>query len=784
MSEVSGPPDQKGLKPVMRVPEISKHDQKPDDRKPPEQQEQQSAKPPERQAQLTRDPAVSLSASVGHIALGENIEGSIISIDADGRPILITPEATFALTPDAGLQAGDTINLNVVTTDHKLKAELTIRNGKPEIPPILLTMTLVSVKHIEQTTTATPQTEDHYLNEKTGAYIPPATAPVNNPAIPQTSLSSGVYNPTLRQEPTTVAVQSTDKDINMLPKPLINKKEITENIISKTKQPPDPTMVQSSTSDMATLLVTQQVSVPGPAPVLQPEKEPAAKMGVTAQKSKADGANVSQQKGEAKVASPKAVVSSQQARYYPSPNLQKTSPQPTPQAKEHALEKSAEPAVSQPTIAATSEQMEKTVATTEGSQPTTATVLTTATHKPDESVAISNPPIITATFIPGKQAQAILAKANIPSVDIVDKVDIILRAKQNQDPPQALEVKIISVYEISNRENTDDNKIKPPVPNTKENTADPITETKKESRAFHVETSGGAIEFSLHDGQSAPKENEPITLFVALPEATPALNQTMTLPGKTKALSLLSQGLKGWPALQKTHELITTEKQGTAIPLTTMQQISQTLTSRTANGGARLTNSLLFMLAALKQGNASNWLGPQVEKYLQQSNQQPLIDMLKQDITRFAGLINQPAVTSEWQPMVLPLAADDNSILMALLVRPEHPPHSDKEGNNSDQGAPDEKVGPTRFIIEVHFSNIGDIQLDGFIKEKNFDLKFRSITPLAEQFKNDIRSLFSSSLDANGFNGSITFYDMPSFPVDVADIINDVEPVAHSMQNV
>ena len=150
MSEVGGPPESKGLKPVLRVPEIRRREQKPEDQKQPHQQDQPTAKQSDTATGLSRDPAVSLSASMGHIEIGENIAGSILSIDADGRPILITEEATFALTPDVGLKEGDSITLNVVTTDHKLKAELTVRNGNPEDPAPLVATGLLNGRILDE----------------------------------------------------------------------------------------------------------------------------------------------------------------------------------------------------------------------------------------------------------------------------------------------------------------------------------------------------------------------------------------------------------------------------------------------------------------------------------------------------------------------------------------------------------------------------------------------------------------------------------------------------------
>ena len=766
MSEVTGPP--KDLKPVLRVPEITKHDQKPDDQKPPQGQDQPVSKQSKEGTHLSRDPAVSLSASMGHIALGENIAGSITTIDADGRPILITDEATFALTPDVGLKEGDSITLNIVTTDHKLKAELIIRNGTPEDPPVLLTMTLVSVKHITQGTIKAPETEPRYIDSETGAYIPPSATPSVTQETPQTSLSSGIY-----QQSTTLDVSAAKERLTKETGALLPKDQslLKDKITFETKQPSDPTMVQASATDMAALLATQQSNAPKPEPTLKVDARPGSPMPAQPVVSKAD----SQSKVE--TADVKGTPKSTPVQ---TDNIQSTQKPASPDGAPLKVDTRPPHVPTRPASPEASGTAPDT-ASKAGGKPTTVPVDNSAPLAPQPTAAIiseakTEQVLLPAQFIPNSEAQALLQKASISVVGPKADINIALRAKLVTDPPNTVEAKILSTQAH-------------PAPAAEkiqagENSGQVIKdtlETSEKPRQYTIVTSAGTVELSLSEDRAPPAQDSVISIIPA------AVIDIMPIQGKSvqtaalSPLSLLTKGMKKWPALRQVHTLLSDENTQNTIGVAAGQQLSQALAGRTAAGGAKLTNSLLFMLSALKQGNTSNWLGPQIENYLTQANQKPLLDILKQDIMRFANLINRPA-GGEWQPIVLPLAADDNSPLMALLIRPEQQ-HQEPSGQKKSEDDEKEQEDPTRFILEVHLSALGAIQLDGFIKGKTFDIKFKSHTALAEPMKNDIRGLFSTALDASGYNGSITFSDMPVFSVNVENIINKAEPLPHESRN-
>lgn len=78
----------------------------------------------------------------------------------------------------------------------------------------------------------------------------------------------------------------------------------------------------------------------------------------------------------------------------------------------------------------------------------------------------------------------------------------------------------------------------------------------------------------------------------------------------------------------------------------------------------------------------------------------------------------------------------------------------------------------THFVIEAELSSLGNIQLDGTITQStngtstplHFDLTFRSHSPLSEEMKHDIYSIFETAQAVSGFSGYLHYDVQEQFP--------------------
>lgn len=64
-----------------------------------------------------------------------------------------------------------------------------------------------------------------------------------------------------------------------------------------------------------------------------------------------------------------------------------------------------------------------------------------------------------------------------------------------------------------------------------------------------------------------------------------------------------------------------------------------------------------------------------------------------------------------------------------------------------------------RFVVDLTFSRLGRMQLDGLLqrRDKRFALIIRTLTPLPEEMRRDITALFIRSSDAVGLAGNVLF---------------------------
>ena len=127
--------------------------------------------------------------------------------------------------------------------------------------------------------------------------------------------------------------------------------------------------------------------------------------------------------------------------------------------------------------------------------------------------------------------------------------------------------------------------------------------------------------------------------------------------------------------------------------------------------------------------------------------------------------------SGEWRTILLPVDARSSEVpLAALLIQQNSVIDPDESGNNQKNNN-DEKNQGERFILQVQFSVLGDIQLDGRIQQQQFDLTVRSAKRFNAPLENELKNLFHNSLAANGYAGSLAFEEQYPFPVDAHAII-------------
>ena len=168
--------------------------------------------------------------------------------------------------------------------------------------------------------------------------------------------------------------------------------------------------------------------------------------------------------------------------------------------------------------------------------------------------------------------------------------------------------------------------------------------------------------------------------------------------------------------------------------------------------GPKRAAAMLFMLAALRGGEISGWLGEPAMQVLRRQGRGDLARQLGSDFASLQRLSQDSA--ADWRAFFFPVYDGDWQQLRLFIHR--HKPHHEQAGDD-DPGE--------RFVVEADLSRLGPIQLDGLIRNRRFDMILRSQLALEETWQNDIKGIFAAAIEAGGFTGAMRFQQMSAFPV-------------------
>lgn len=734
MSDIAGPPAPKDVQPSVRTTDKAAYvakdpnnqqarpDDTPRERTPQDQQDQLKA----------RDPAVSIAATTAHLEPGQILKNEVERIDAEGRPIIRAETVTVALKPDAGLKPHDVVELKIVEADKRLTADLVLRNTLPIDPPLRLSVTVIEIhagaEQAKPVTSPPAQTDQPYK----------APAPTVVSAL---AVSSGMEN------------VSTDTAM------LIAKQQADGTPLLKGSVAPEPSSTatpRASSADLATLIQQQQ----GQASAAIPTASTTVTPWPTTPFAAAEGAGIGPAIPAVSLTGANAIVQLLDpavSRVSPVEIATVLSVKPLTALEARGLSVGTTTLSSiagqtgelvrletsrgdfvlpaQPANTLAGELIRVVVDTAPAAQTTPGGTKAPTQLQAQFTAAGTEGPStrVTAIFpapVEGQQAKAEASSASTPATtQTPDTVATISSVQTN------------GVFLSPDGPKTD-YKIQ----------TDAGSLSISASSGFRPEVGSTVALQPATDLQPAQVQNTP-PLTVPVDAAVAA---AQTIPPATITPNMLS----AWPAMEESVAALASA--GTLVAGT------DSLAAKSAQGGGKLTNSLLFFLAAAGRGGPTAWLGQGAERALAAASP-ALLKSLQTDIRRMASLPGE--TIGEWRPIVLPFDTRPGEVpLAALLVQAHGDIDPDEEnGPDRDDGEDDDKS--QRFILQVQFSVLGDIQLDGNIRETQFDMTVRSAGQFSGDLKQDLEQLFSSALSANGFTGGLNFEENAPFPLDAAAMI-------------
>ncbi len=253
-----------------------------------------------------------------------------------------------------------------------------------------------------------------------------------------------------------------------------------------------------------------------------------------------------------------------------------------------------------------------------------------------------------------------------------------------------------------------------------------------------------------------PQGNLRLAVQTALPPGTRLTLELIPTAGSQAAAEPPEAAVRdsslarGWPALEEALRLLQPGD---------LQPAGMTLGSHALpRPGPRFASTVLFFLAALRGGDLGAWLSATAAQALERAGRGDLVARLKKDFARMSRLAAEPA-PGEWRGYLVPVLDGEALSQVRLFVRrPESDPESDGAGDG-----PADPERATRFVVEVAFSRLGELQLDGLIQGRRFDLILRSRAPLPEPLRRDIADIYEAAGATTGYSGQLVFQASPDW---------------------
>ncbi len=696
--------------------------------------------------QTVRDPAVSIAASIADLRAGDRIVEMVSRIDSAGRPVLETPVANYALRPDAGLRPGDAVQLIIRDTERQLTADLVARNGTPIDPPVRLDLTVTAL-HVDGVADAgaTPIEAARYgplqrpggadggqpageallaatraafaSTATSSAAAPDAAATVTNPISAIAALVSeqqGIGAATTQpvSAPTAPTALGPAIAVTAAGAPL-SLNPISEGLAALI--PSDALRVQSVTS--LTLEEIRMLALPIQS--LQNSDSPLTRVETV----RPDGA-----RGPV-VYAPLPVVSPLVGRPVfaasidlPSPAAPRPPSFPVPQSV--SLQNPADAVQNGPVYAASfaapgSPPLEAPQNAAASAAPQRLQTQAPAPLGPSVDIQLrpsgSAAPPLGSVLIQGETILSTGLAASGPqtTVDLTTAIGTFRVALPSAERPAIGD--ILTVLPTPSAADAE-------VPDPTLAAAAPL----------------GAVPGDATPGDAAVNAQVAASASASLYTPPPNFSDT-----RQQAEAVLSQlAAVGDPGLV------------------------EALQARSAAGGPQLTNSVLFLLSALGRGREAPgdaWLGRDTS-----GARAGLIDSLRQNFARLFAPAD--GTGSDWRVLQLPFEVRDTAVsVLSFWWRDEV---TDRDGNRR---SPDDGEGAApparRFVVDVAFSVIGEVQLDGLIEGRHFDLTLRTEHVLPTGLGEDLVTLFTGALDANGYAGMLRIRESETFLIDLDSLL-------------
>lgn len=751
------------------------------------------------------DPAIALSPSVIGLKVGDQVKGDITRIDAEGHPVLKTPQATYVLEPDAGLKADDKAQLEILQISPTIIAEVSQINSQAQAQPIQVELTLVKV-NTDSIQQAHQGAQSPLPDKASYSYASTVTKPEAHTRTEQETILSTQPIPTGKSRPSAAPPLAKNQPPHM-PRALLSDSDLSlvRQEGSANHNPVSALMPAVSQLTQLKSLTTVQDHRPlAPLTLLSvPHHQgalPAAHTLMPQTPSQAAVVTTAQTAQITQTTQTTALRTGQ-------PTATTSMPASTPSST-----------ASGPVSGAIDQDI----------RPLSVALFSEAVKTPQIGMAqaVQSMPV-TLSFTPAEN-QPHRPQANTPlnlqgdglhlTVSGLDLVSLGQLMKQ----PLLADGHSMKMHAVflpqNNAVSTAQASIAPEGSNhphiaseASQQKSGPIqqggisgqgplaglghpnnrllggAETGSQHKATAVSNASANLSQSTGEKAAIPASFNDVSLSV---QEALKLSQSLRTVGQDTAM--LSNNITATDAstakalTQQLHSemgLSSLKDSFNQWPLMTSiaQQVATLSPAEQAQFSARVPTAdqpmgpkALFYLAALGLNDPKTWIG-QTPNALPNNQGNDLLKTLFKEFSRLfqSAAHHDGSVQSsgEWRPHLVPIFQNDQAQAMLILDRPNdnHP-----KGDDGDDG--DLNVEPSdhnRFVVAARFPNLGLIELDGLLKttQHQLDLILRSSPVMDPHSQSLLDAIAKKAFERADINGSLRFSDLSDSSLDIADIL-------------
>jgi hypothetical protein len=241
------------------------------------------------------------------------------------------------------------------------------------------------------------------------------------------------------------------------------------------------------------------------------------------------------------------------------------------------------------------------------------------------------------------------------------------------------------------------------------------------------------------------------------------------LPNQSQSATQLA---RSWPNLQSIFTLLlgSQNQDGVDIDSITLPTVLNTpLSARAEDNRNQILPGLMGFIASLRSNDFKSWLGKHNANWLEKHGFTDLLQGAEGEFRTLARQFTEPNIGG-WQSLFFPTFIGGEIQQTRLFVKRDK---KDPDGNKR------KKDDDTRFVVEMELSQLGAIQMDGFVRRResavSFDLIIRSHDGLNKDMEQEITRIYTQTGELTGYQGNVIFQKVKEFP------INPLEEITHSV---